>query len=59
VEEAILLADRVAVLSPRPGRVVTELAVHMPRPRRRREVLGEPDFVELVGRALDALAVNA
>ena len=35
VEEALLLADRVVVLSERPARIVTEFAVDRPRPRRR------------------------
>jgi ABC-type nitrate/sulfonate/bicarbonate transport system ATPase subunit len=33
VEEAAVLADRIVVLSPRPGRVVAELTVGTPRPR--------------------------
>ena len=35
VEEAIMLADRVLVLSPRPGRVIEELEMDMARPRTR------------------------
>ena len=55
VDEALLLGDRVAVMSPRPGRLVTELAVHLPRPRPRRETATTPEFAELKQRALEAL----
>ncbi|HEY0517158.1 MAG TPA: ABC transporter ATP-binding protein [Solirubrobacteraceae bacterium] len=33
VEEAVLLADRVLVLCPRPGRVTGEVPIELPRPR--------------------------
>ncbi|TML34423.1 MAG: ATP-binding cassette domain-containing protein [Actinobacteria bacterium] len=55
VQEALLLGDRVAVLSPRPGRVVMELEVGFPRPRHRRELVGDPAFAALEARALEAL----
>jgi sulfonate transport system ATP-binding protein len=35
VDEAIVLADRVVILSPRPGRVFAEIVTDLPRPRDR------------------------
>jgi NitT/TauT family transport system ATP-binding protein len=55
VQEAIYLADRVAVLSPRPGRIVAEIPVALGRPRPRRETVTSPEFAALEKRALEAL----
>jgi NitT/TauT family transport system ATP-binding protein len=40
IEEAVYMADRVIVLSSRPGRMVAELSIDLPRPRNRKE----PEF---------------
>jgi NitT/TauT family transport system ATP-binding protein len=55
VEEAILLADRLVVLSPRPGHVVAELDVDLQRPRVRTHAA----VTALRERALDALGKGA
>jgi ABC-type nitrate/sulfonate/bicarbonate transport system ATPase subunit len=53
VEEALFLADRVAVLSQRPGRVVAEIDVDLPRPRE----VTSAEFGALKRRALEALGL--
>lgn len=45
--EAITLADRVVLLSARPGRVVREYPIDLPRPRRVMDVKFSPRFVAL------------
>ncbi len=46
IQEAVFLADRVLVMSPRPGRIVEELAISLPRPRTL-ETLGDERFMVL------------
>ena len=54
VEEAVMIGDRVVVMSPRPGQTVVEIEVQLPRPRRRTDAA----VVELRERALAALGVE-
>jgi NitT/TauT family transport system ATP-binding protein len=57
VEEAILLADRMLVLSARPGRTVAQLEIEIPREPVR--VRTNADVIALRERALDALSEGA
>lgn len=47
VDEAIMLADRVVLMSPRPGRVIEEITVGLPHPRWEYDVHTNPRFIEL------------
>ena len=53
VEEAVVLGDRVVVMSARPGRAVAEIEVGLARPRRRTD----PELVGLRERVSEALGV--
>ena len=46
VDEAIFMADRVVVMSRRPGRILTDIEVGLTRPREN-EVLTTPEFMEI------------
>ena len=56
-EEALLLAERVYVLSARPARVALALEVPLPRPRPA-EIAGSPEFARLKARLLQALLTD-
>jgi ABC-type nitrate/sulfonate/bicarbonate transport system ATPase subunit len=54
IDEAIFLSDRVVVLSGRPGQVVADLTIDLPRPRPS-DVLTNPVFLARRAELLDAL----
>ncbi len=58
VDEALLLADRVYVMSPRPGHMRLERAVPLARPRRQ-EMLAQPEALALKAELLAALMEGA
>jgi NitT/TauT family transport system ATP-binding protein len=47
VDEAVLLADRILLMGPRPGRILASYDVPLPRPRRDYDVRARPEFAEL------------
>lgn len=55
VEEAILLSERVVVMSPRPGRIVKAIDVPAMKYEHRREALALPEFITIRDDILAAL----
>lgn len=47
IVEAVFLADRVLVMSTKPGRIIEEIAVPFPRPRQR-ELTGQREFERII-----------
>lgn len=58
LEEAIYLADRVLVMTTRPGRFKQTIAVDLPRPRDAR-ILTSPEFIRLKEDAIEAVHEEA
>ena len=47
IDEALVLSDRVLVMSARPGRIKADLRVQFPRPRAAFDLKGDPDYARL------------
>lgn len=54
IQEAVLLADQILVMSPRPGTITATIPVDLPRPRRL-SMVTEPEFTHLAGEVRSAL----
>ena len=57
ISEAVFLADRILVMSQRPGRIMAQISVSLPHPRTL-DLMGAPEFASLtreVRRAIDPL----
>jgi len=55
VEEALLIGERVVVMSARPGRIRAQFEVHLPTAGSRRELIRHPEFAELRDEILSLL----
>jgi len=58
IREAITLSDRVVVMAPRPGRIVGEFVIDLPRPRSQ-EIMFSDEFNSIRQRAEEALFSSA
>ena len=41
INEAVLLSDRVLVMTPRPGQIAADIAVPLPRPRQLEDIYSD------------------
>ncbi|MCC6210510.1 MAG: ABC transporter ATP-binding protein [Burkholderiales bacterium] len=58
IHEALILADRVVVMSERPGRIIKELAIDLPRPRTAKSLNAQPErYLALVKDIEECLGV--
>jgi NitT/TauT family transport system ATP-binding protein len=55
IDEALYLADEIVAISGKPGRLTAQIAVDVPRPRRR----GAPEFSDFAERLRGELAETA
>ena len=58
IDEAIFMANRVAVFSARPGRIKTELAVNLPHPRHY-TIKTSPEFMQLKARLTEEIRAES
>ena len=61
VDEAVYLADRVLVMTSAPGRIKADIAITLPRPRRREALLRDPSYqnhVIEIGQLMDRPAAG-
>ena len=58
IDEAILLSDRIYILSGKPGKITDEIAVELPRPRDNSMVATE-DFLALKRKIMEKIAFTA
>ncbi len=59
IDEALTLADRIVVMSGRPGHILTEESVEFPRPREVLSLRNDPRFGEVFGRVWGLLRSEA
>ncbi|WP_422748179.1 ABC transporter ATP-binding protein [Mycobacterium sp. WMMD1722] len=59
VAEAVYLANRVVVMSPRPGRIVETLEVNLPTERDYAETMERPEFIRVANRVRDLLGSSS